>query len=197
VLTPEGHYGILRDDQSAHGLVTLAEGDVNFAGYGTTNRIRSECTAGGGRSTLLVLYVDGRKIAQARDRDGPDRFPAIGLTVETSEVGTASFRQRAGSEPSRATAIDVRTGPKNEAETSSEPSPESQGDRDSARSPSKLCKREGIRYSGATAQRGEVCFTVTQDHRRLLEVGSLSCPSIGARRWQLGISTPKARRDRL
>jgi hypothetical protein len=70
VLTPEGHYGILRDDQSGHGLVVLAEGDLDLA-YRTTNRIRGECTRGGDRSALLVLYVDGRKIAQARDPDGP------------------------------------------------------------------------------------------------------------------------------
>jgi hypothetical protein len=88
VLTPERHYGILRDDQSADGLVVLAEGDLDSAGYGTTNRIRGECTLRGGGSTLLVLYVDGKKIAQARDSDGPERFAAIGLTVETSEVGT-------------------------------------------------------------------------------------------------------------
>ncbi len=43
VLTPEGHYGIVKDDQSANGLVTLAEGDGAFDGYGATNRIRGEC----------------------------------------------------------------------------------------------------------------------------------------------------------
>jgi hypothetical protein len=65
-LTPEIHYGILRDDQSGQGLVILAEGDFDSAPYGTTNRIRGECTAGDDRSTLLVLYVDRRKVAQAR-----------------------------------------------------------------------------------------------------------------------------------
>jgi len=172
VLTPEGHYGILRDDQSGHGLVVLAEGDLDLA-YGTTNRIRGECTGGGDRSTSLVLYVDGRKIAQARDPDGPDQFPAIGLTVETSEVGTdILFDNVLARNPLARRPSTSEPAPENEADTSSEPLPESQ-----ARSPSKLCKREGIRYSGTTAQHGEVCFTVTQDHERLLEVGFTFVPA--------------------
>ena len=36
---------------------------------------------------------------------------------------------------------------------------------------SKLCKRAGIRYSGATAQGAEVCFTLTPDGRALVESG--------------------------
>jgi hypothetical protein len=164
VLTPESHYGILRDDQSDDGLVTLAEGDLDSVGYGTTNRIRGDCTTGGGGSTLLVLYVDGRKIAQARDPDGPERFPAIGLTVETSEVGTDILFDNV-----------LARNPRAPRPPTSKPLPtqlpESQGDVNLARPPSKLCKRKGIRYSGATAQGGEVCFTVTQDHKRLLEVG--------------------------
>jgi hypothetical protein len=163
-LTPEIHYGILRDDQSGQGLVILAEGDFDSAPYGTTNRIRGECTAGDDRSTLLVLYVDRRKVAQARDPQGPDRFPAIGLTVGTSEVGTDILFDNV---LARNPLAPRPTTP----EPVPEPFPKSQGDTSSARPPSKLCKRKGIRYSGATAQGGEVCFTVTQDHTRLLEVG--------------------------
>jgi hypothetical protein len=173
VLTPEGHYGILRDDQSAKGLVVLAEGDLNFTGYGTTNRIRGECTAGGDRSTLLVLYVDGRKIARARDPKGPDRFPAIGLTVETSQAGTdILFDNVLALNPLAPRASTSEPAPENEAETGSEAFPESQ-----ARSSSKLCKKKGIRYSGSTAQGGEVCFTVTDDHKKLLEVGFTFVPA--------------------
>jgi hypothetical protein len=166
-LTPEGHYGILRDDQSGEGLVILAEGDLNVARYGMTNRIRGDCMAG--RSTLLVLYVDGRKIAQARDPNGPDRFPAIGLTVGTSEVGTDIFFDNVLARNPRAPR--PRT-----PEPAPEPPPESQGDT-SGRPPTKLCKRKGIRYTGATAQGGDVCFTVTPDHARLLEVGFTFVPA--------------------
>jgi hypothetical protein len=161
VLTPESHYGILRDDQSDDGLVTLAEGDLDSVGYGTTNRIRGDCTTGGGGSTVLVLYVDGRKIAQARDPDGPERFPAIGLTVETSEVGTDILFDNVLARNPRAPQPSV-------SKPGQEPSHEGQAD---APPPSKLCKRKGIRYSGTTAEGGEVCFTVTRDHTRLLEVG--------------------------
>jgi hypothetical protein len=170
VLTPESHYGILRDDQSGQGLVILAEGDLDSVGYGTTNRIRGDCTAGGGGSTLLVLYVDGRKIAQARDPDGPERFPAIGLTVETSEVGTDIFFDNV-----------LARNPLAPRPVTPEPVtelfPEIRGDTNPARPPSKLCKRKGIRYSGATEQGGDVCFTVTQDHTRLLEVGFAFVPA--------------------
>jgi hypothetical protein len=169
-LTPESHYGILRDDQSGQGLVILAEGDLDSVGYGTTSRIRGECTAGGGRSTLLVLYVDGRKVAQSRDPHGPDRFPAVGLTVGTSEVGTDILFDNV-------LALNPRAPRPSTPEPVPEPFPESQGDMSSARPPSKLCKRKGIRYSGATAQGGDVCFTVTQDHTRLLEVGFTFVPA--------------------
>jgi hypothetical protein len=169
-LTPESHYGILRDDESGQGLLILAEGDLDFAPYGTTNRIRGECTAGDDRSTLLVLYVDGRKVARARDPHGPDRFPAIGLTVGTSEVGTDILFDNV-------LALNPRAPRPSTPERVPEPFPESQGDTSSARPASKLCKRKGIRYSGATAQGGDVCFTVTQDHTRLLEVGYSFVPA--------------------
>jgi hypothetical protein len=150
-----------------------AEGDLDFTRYGTTNRIRGECTAGGDRSTLLVLYIDGRKVARARDPNGPDRFPAIGLTVETSEVGTdILFDNVLALNPLAPRPSTSEPAPENEAETSPEAFPESQ-----ERSSSKLCNKEGIRYSGTTAQGGDVCFTVTDDHKRLLEVGFAFVPA--------------------
>ncbi len=100
-------------------------------------------------------------------------FPAIGLTVETSEVGTDILfdnvvaRNPLARQPSTSEPV-----PENEAKTSSEPPPKSH-----ARSASKLCKREGIRYSGTTAQRGEVCFTITEDRKRLLELGFTFVPA--------------------
>lgn len=44
-----------------------------------------------------------------------------------------------------------------------------------------LCKRDGIRYAGTTAEGAEVCFTLTLDGRELVEtgfsfVGASSCP---------------------
>ena len=169
-LTPEGHYGILKDDQSGEGLIILAEGDLSLAKYGTTNRIRGDCTAGGGRPTLLVLYVDGRKLAHARDSKGPDRFPAISLTVGTSQVGTDILFDNV-----------LARNPRAPRPPTPEPAPETlrerQGDTNSGRPPSKLCKRKGIRYSGMTAQGGDVCFTVTEDHTRLFEVGFTFVPA--------------------
>jgi hypothetical protein len=160
VLSPEGHYGILKDGESGDGSI-LAEGDSEFDGYGATNRIRGECVVRDG-SSELVLYIDGKRIAEARDPDGPDRFPAIGLTAETSEVATDIFFDNVlawnalARRPSRS---------KPDRDTSSQQFPAP------ARPTSRICKREGIRYSGATAKGGEVCFTVTKDHKRLLDVG--------------------------
>jgi hypothetical protein len=40
------------------------------------------------------------------------------------------------------------------------------------------CKAAGVRYVGSTDQNGEVCFTLTPDENRLLELGFDSvCPS--------------------
>lgn len=171
VLTPEGHYGILKDDEGDQ-LAVLTEGDGDFGGYGATRRIRGECVAGGDRATSLVLYVDERKIADASDPDGPDRFPAIGLTVETSEAGTDVFfdnvlaRNPSAPRPSPfVPTID--------------PFPETRIDTSSAPVSSGLCKKEGIRYSGLTAEGGEACFTLTRNRRTLLEVGYTFVPAHG------------------
>ncbi len=192
VLSPEGHYGILRDDESGDGSI-LAEGDSEFDGYGATNRIRGDCVVRDGRSEV-VLYVDGKRIAEARDPDGPDRFPAIGLTAETSEVGTDIFFDNVlawnalAGRPSR---------PKQDRDTSSQQFPAP------ARPTSRICKQEGIRYSGATAEGGEVCFTVTTDHKRLLEVGFAFVPANGCPEMATGTvhaggeAGPTVTRDRV
>jgi hypothetical protein len=169
VLSPEGHYGILKDDDS---LVILTEGDSDFVRYGATNRFRGDCTSSGGRPTLLVPYVDGKKIAQASDPDGPDRFPAIGLTAGTSDVGTdilfdnVLVRNPLARPPSSSGSFAAN-------ETRRTPIPLDRR----VRSSSNLCKRKGIRYAGMTAQGGEVCFTVTRNYKRLLEVGFAFVPA--------------------
>jgi hypothetical protein len=91
VISPVGHYAILKTSTGLTRSESLAEGDGDFGGFGATNRIRGECIAGGDRPTSLALYVDGVKVAEATDPDGPGGFPAIGLTVETSEGGTDVF----------------------------------------------------------------------------------------------------------
>ena len=122
-----------------------------------------------GRSEL-VLYVDGKRIAEALDPDGPDRFPAIGLTAETSEVGTDIFFDNV-------LAWNALAGRPSTPEQNRDTSP--QQFPAPARPTSRICKRDGIRYSGATAEGGEVCFTVTEDHKRLLEVGFTFVPANG------------------
>jgi hypothetical protein len=88
VLTPDGYYAIFKEVSTGGALQTLTEGQGSFGGFGATNRIRGDCLPTGDGSTSLVLYIDGRRVAEATDPDGLDRFSAIGLTVETSEGGT-------------------------------------------------------------------------------------------------------------
>lgn len=178
VLTPEGHYGILKDDQSADDLVILKEGDRDFGGYGATHRIRGECVAGDAGSTL-VLYVDELKIAEASDPDGPDRFRAIGLTVETSEAGTDAFFDNV-------VARNPSGRPPTPTPTSSNLFPESQAEPGLPPVRSDVCKEEGIRYSGRTAESGEVCFTITRNRKRLLEVGYTFVPESGCAKMATG-----------
>jgi hypothetical protein len=170
VLTPEGHYGILKDQSDQ--LLILAEGDGDFGGYGATRRIRGECVAGGDGATSLALYVDDKRIAKASDPDGPDRFPAIGLTVETSEAGTDVFFDNVLARNPRAPRPSS-VGP------TTDPFSESQAGADSAALPSEVCKKAGIRYSGRAAEGGEVCFTLTRDRKTLLEVGYTFVPEHG------------------
>jgi hypothetical protein len=185
VLTPEGHYGILKDDD---GLVILTEGDSDFVRYGATNRIRGDCTSGGGRPTLLVLYVDGKKIAQARDPDGADRFPAIGLTAGTSDVGTDILFDNVLVRNPLARPLSP-SGPFRATETGRNPVQLGRP----VRSSPNLCKTKGIRYSGRTAQGGAVCFRSRRTTRDSSRWASHSCPPIGARRWRPERSTPEGK----
>ena len=179
MLTPEGHYGILKDDQSDDGLVTLTEGDTQFDGYGATNRIRAECGPRDDGSTSLVLHVNGSKIAQAVDDAGPDRFAAIGLTAESSEAGTDVFFDNVlVTDPS-----ERRPAP---AEPAGDPAPPP--DTMPARSKSAICKQDGIRFLGSTAQNAEVCFTLAPDRKSLREVGFAFVPASGCPKRRPGPS---------
>jgi hypothetical protein len=162
VLTPEGHYGILEDDLSDDGLVTLAEGDTAYDAYGATNRIRGECSARADGSALLVLRVDGSKIAEAVDDEAPEHFAAIGLTAESSEAGTDSFFDNVVARNPR------RPGT---AEPLPVASPAPPPDAGPARARSAICKEAGIRFLGSTAEGGEVCFTLASDRKTVREVG--------------------------
>jgi hypothetical protein len=172
VLTPEGHYGILKDDLSDDGLVTLAEGETAFDGYGATNRIGGECRARADGSTLLVLRVENSKIAEAVDIEGPERFGGVGLTAESSEAGTDvffdNFHVRNPLAGTPATGVPLPG--KNQA-----PPPNTR----SAPSSSAICKKAGIRFLGSTAQGGEVCFTLAPDRRTVREVGFAFVPGSG------------------
>ena len=170
VLTPQGHYGIVKDDQSDDGLVTLAEGDTEFDGYGATNRIRAECGPRRDGSTPLVLHVNGSKVAQAVDDAGPDRFAAIGLTAESSEAGTDIFFDNVlVTDPS------VRRPEPAEPARNPAPPPDTM----TTRSKSAICKLAGIRFLGSTAQNAEVCFTLAPDRKSLREVGFAFVPASG------------------
>ena len=170
VLTPEGHYGILEDDLSEDGLVSLAEGETAFDAYGATNRIRGECSARDDGSALLVLRVDGSKIAEAVDEEAPERFAAIGLTAESSEAGTDSFFDNVVARNPR------RPGT---AEPLPVASPAPPRDAGSARARSAICKEAGIRFLGSTAEGGEVCFTLATDRKTVREVGFAFVPASG------------------
>lgn len=172
VLTPEGHYGILGDDLSDDGLVTLAEGETAFDDYGATNRIGGECRARADGSTLLVLRVDNSKIAEAVDVEGPERFGAVGVSAESSEAGTDVFFDnfQVRNPVPRAPANGVPPPGANAA-----PPPNTR----SAPSSSAICKKAGIRFLGSTAQGGEVCFTLAPDRRMLREVGFAFVPGSG------------------
>ena len=170
VLTPEGHYGILKDDQSDDGLVTLTEGDTQFDGYGATNRVRAECGPRRDGSTSLVLHVNGSKVAQAVDDAGPDRFAAVGLTAESSEAGTDVFFDNL-------LVTDPRERQPSPAEPAGDPAPPP--DTKPARTKSTICKKDGIRFLGSTAQDAEVCFTLAPDLKSLREVGFALVPASG------------------
>jgi hypothetical protein len=66
------------------------EGRRNKAvrGLGRVNRIRGECIGGGKKTTRVHLVVNGESLAVFKDKDGFDRFEAVGLAVFSVEGGT-------------------------------------------------------------------------------------------------------------
>jgi hypothetical protein len=89
VLDPAGFFVIAREDQEAGRVKVLKKGKTMRAltGIGVRNRITGECTAGVD-GVSLALYVNGDRVAVARDHEGPRSFSAFGLYVVTSEPGT-------------------------------------------------------------------------------------------------------------
>jgi hypothetical protein len=64
VLSPEGHYGILKDDESGDGVI-LAEGDSEFDGYGATTPSAA--------SALRVMVAQRRSSSTSTERGSPRR----------------------------------------------------------------------------------------------------------------------------
>jgi len=165
-LSPDGAWGIERITSSASPPTLLAESATANAvpGLEHTNRIRAVCVGGGRRPTTLALYVNGKKIAVAKDPAGLDEFPGFGFFVASSKTGAdVRFDNLVAREPDEVTVRRARV----------QPVPI-----DTA---SRLCSERGIRYAGTTAQGAEVCFTLRSDGRKLLEtaykfVGASGCP---------------------
>ncbi len=70
-----------------HHLLTLARGNAPRAGPDATTRVRLDCI-GSRTSTRLGLFVNGRQVAVAGDRDGLGPG-SIGMTVDTGTAGAA------------------------------------------------------------------------------------------------------------
>jgi hypothetical protein len=89
VLDPAGFFVIAREDHATGRLKVLRKGETthSLTGVGVRNRIRGECAAGPG-GVSLALYVNGDRVAVARDGAGPESFSGFGLYVITSEPGT-------------------------------------------------------------------------------------------------------------
>ena len=88
-VAPDASYAIVKQDVAAGKQQILKLGDTNraLAGISARNRIRGDCeaVAGGAR---LTLFVNGDRIATARDNAAPRSFIGFGLFVTTSERGT-------------------------------------------------------------------------------------------------------------
>jgi len=89
VLGLAGQFAIARLDRASDRSVSLAQGETPRAipGVGLRNRIRGECSAGPD-ATHLTLYVNGDRVAAARDENRTKSFEAVGLYVVTAEPGT-------------------------------------------------------------------------------------------------------------
>jgi hypothetical protein len=157
LISPDGAWGIEKITAGASLPTPLAESETSNAipGFADTNHIRGVCVGGGREPTRLALYVNGQKVAAAEDRAGFDSFPGFGFFVFSSKGQTdIRFDNLVVREP---TAAEVER----------------------TQSASKLCKRDGIRYVGATAQGAEVCFTLTSDGKELVETGFSFVPASG------------------
>ncbi len=86
-----GAWAIFRIDVNANPIQTsLAESPSTNAvpGFAKTNRVRCDCISGAGKQTTLILYVNGAKIATARDRHGLGPLKGYGFFVITTKAGS-------------------------------------------------------------------------------------------------------------
>jgi len=89
ILSPDGSYAILKEDTATGRRTFLKKGQTDHAlpGVGVRNRIRGDCRARRGVANL-AMFVNGDRVAGARDRGGVRSFMGFGLFVGTSERGT-------------------------------------------------------------------------------------------------------------
>jgi hypothetical protein len=166
LISPDGAWGIEKITTGASTPTTLAESAAPSAmpGLAKTNRIRGLCVGGGSEPTTLALYVNGKRIAVTRDRAGFDSFPGFGFFVYSSKNGAdVRFDNLVARELTETEVGGLGT--------ASQPVQKPVTGATSKHSTSKLCKEDGIRYVGMTAQAAEVCFTLTPDGRGLIESG--------------------------
>ncbi len=88
-LDPVGRFVIARVDKTGAATGFLARGETLRAitGLGLRNRIRGECAASA-FMTRLALFVNGERVAAARDRRDAKSFETVGLYVVTDAPGT-------------------------------------------------------------------------------------------------------------
>jgi hypothetical protein len=89
-VSPGGAWAIFKIDLKANPIQTsLAESPAAKAIPRTAkaNRIRGECISSGQKATTLALYVNGKRIAEARDSHGHDPFKGYGFFVKTTKAG--------------------------------------------------------------------------------------------------------------
>jgi hypothetical protein len=165
LISPDGVWGIEKITSGVSVPTSVAESATPNAipGLRATNRVRGVCVGGGRRPTTLALYVNGKRIAAAEDRDGFDSFPGFGFFVFSSKSG-ADVRF------DNLVARKVTDAEERLARAATKPAHMSAG-ATAKPSPSKLCKLDGIRYAGTTAQGAEVCLTLSPDGSELIETG--------------------------
>ena len=166
LISPDGAWGIEKITTGTTTPATLAESPAPKAipGLRKTNRVRAVCVGGGPEPTTLALYVNGKRIAVTEDPRGFDSFPGLGFFVYSSKNGAdVRFDNLVAREVTTPESREVLAASKAARGRVAVPT--------SKPSTSKLCKRNGIRYAGTTAQGAEVCFTLTPDGRALVETG--------------------------